>query len=144
MRRRLGLVLLPAVLLAAGCGAPSDAAYREQAATSVQSAVTQASTAQLAIEQWVDGNLTGAAATVVVVDSGSALDPVSQKFSEVDPPPSGDQIRREVTEQLGRAVDLVTQARIALSRSDRQAATQSIKDLDALVGQLEATGKRLR
>jgi hypothetical protein len=106
--------------------------------------VSQASTAQLAMEQWVDGDLTTAAATVVVTDSGTALDPVSSQFSGVDPPPSGDQVRSEVTEQLGRAVDLVARARIALSRADRGAATQSITDLDALLRQLEATGKRLR
>jgi hypothetical protein len=142
--RPLVVVLLPALLLVGGCGSSSDAAYREEAATSVQQAVSQTSTAQLAMEQWVHGDLSRAAAMVVVVASGTSLDPVSQKFSEADPPRSGDQVRRKVTEQLGQAVDLVTQARIALSRADRPAATQSIKDLDALVGQLQATGKRLR
>lgn len=142
-----GLAGVALVAAAAGCVAqPRDPeAYRGDARVSAESAVSEARTAQLALEHWLAGDLADPYAGVVVSEAETAIGPVADAFGGVDPPaPASDPLRTQVLDLLGEAEDAAAAGRTALRRGDRDGVGQAAADLGRVSDALESLSERLR
>lgn len=147
LAQRLLVILVAVATLALGaCGGPSDrAAYRETTSGAVAGAISSVGTVELAVRQWLDGRLPGAAARVVVGDAETSLAGDDTDLRMVDPPAhSSDPVRSRVVPLLGEAREAVAQARIALGRNDKGSAAQAVQSMDDVLDRLEQAAVRLR
>jgi len=144
---RTGVVALAATCLSlSACVVPArnDAVYRTDASMALESADSETRTAQLALEQWLNGQLTGPYANVVVTDSEGALGPIQTSFGGMDPSSRAvDELRDDVLQQLSDAEDALAAARIALRRNDRAGVKVAASTLDSVAKKLEESGKRV-
>ena len=142
---RLALVAASSLLVGA-CVVPAstDADYRTDASEALESASSETRTAQLALQQWLDGNMPDNYADVVVTDSEGAMGPIQVSFGGVDPPDrTVDTVRDHVTDQLSDAESAIAEARIALRRGDRAGVRESVTALDKIASALEESGGEL-
>ena len=147
MGQRLVVLLVALATLALGaCGGSSDlAAYRETASGTVAGAISSVGTVELAVRQWLDGRLPGAAARVVVGDAESSLAGDDTDLRMVDPPgDSSDPVRSQVVALLDEARAAVAQARIALGRNDKGSAAQAVQSMDDVLDRLDEAAVSLR
>jgi hypothetical protein len=139
---RAAAAALGAAVVLAGCATPAfdHGAYVQNAKAALESAVSEARTAELAASARLDEQATKAYADTVITDSEGALGPIQTSFGGVDPPSRDDDaLRAEVLSQLGDVEDALAEARIAVRRDDRPALASTRDDLADLADQLEQT-----
>jgi len=146
--RVLSALLTAGVLSSAttGCVAPAfDAgAFQRNAIHALDSAVSDARTSALALEQHLAGQVMRPYADTVVSDSEDAIGPVEDSFDNVDPPTEADvRLRREVGGLLSGTGDALADARIALRSNDRAGMAKSMEGLRAIADQMEKASERL-
>ena len=113
-----------ACLALSGCVAPAldTGAFEHNAIGALESGVSTARVAALALDARVGDRITLAYADTVVTEAEEAIGPVEASFGSVDPPdPTLDQLRSAVLDQLGDTGDLLADARIAVRRGDSDA-----------------------
>ena len=124
-----------ACLALSGCVAPAldTGAFEHNAIGALESAVSTARVAALALDARVGDRITLSYADTVVTEAEEAIGPVEASFGSVDPPdPTLDQLRSAVLDQLGDTGDLLADARIAVRRGDSDA-------MATLAGELRRT-----
>ena len=139
MSRRRLLPTLAAVVVLGGCVTPAldDGAFRVNATSALESAVSVTTSADLAVQARLGDQATRAYTDVVVTESEKEIQPIEASFGGVDPPnPSNDELRDTVLEALGAAGDALAHARIAVRRDDRQAMEDAHDELATAVQQL--------
>jgi len=143
-RGALGGALLACLL--SGCVAPAldSGAYQRNAIRALDSAVSDARTGAIAVENLLEERLTRTYADTVVTESEDAMGPVEDSFGSVDPPSAADvRLRDEVGGLLSDTGDALADARIALRRDDRRGMRTSMAQLRALADRMEARSERL-
>ena len=93
------LLAITATLVLGGCIAPAldRGAFEQNAKSALESAASETSTAQIALDVFASGNSTNAYADTVVTDSESAMGGIQTSFGVVDPPsPTQDHLRDQV------------------------------------------------
>lgn len=139
MTGRRVLPALAAVVVLGGCVTPAlnDGAFRVNATSALDSAVSVTSAAQLAVQARLADQATRAYSDVVVTQSEQQIDPIEASFGSVDPPTTADDdLRDSVLEALGSAGDALAHARIAVRRDDSQAMQDAETELTAAKDQL--------
>lgn len=111
--------------------------YHGDASAAVKSGLSEALTARLIIDQFLDQHATGEYSDVVLTDSETALGPIQDSFGSRQPDsPSDDDVRDKVLSMLGDEQDALAHARIAVRRSDRPGLRQADSDLADAIAQL--------
>ena len=144
--RRGALAAALLACLLSGCVAPAldSGAYQRNAIRALDSAVSDARTGALAVENLLRERLTRTYADTVVTESEEAIGPVEDSFGSVDPPSAADvRLRDEVGGLLSDTGDALADARIALRRDDRGRMRTSMAQLRALADRMEARSERL-
>lgn len=139
MRARFAILLALVLLAMAGCAVPSspDARHwRRSARQSVGDVASEVETARTTLRQLGADRFVGRYATVLLVDAEEAAGKAADKITTQQPPQVEQERYDEVSAALGDAIDLVTQARIAVARDSRD-------DYPDLVEQLGTTGDEL-
>jgi hypothetical protein len=110
----------------------------------LDSAVSDARTGAIAVENLLDEQLTRTYADTVVTESEDAIGPVEDSFGSVDPPSAADvRLRDEVGGLLSDTNDALADARIAVRRDDRAGMRRSMMQLRVLADHMEARSERL-
>ena len=134
-----------ALLLLAACGAGGERGYRESAARTAGSALSETRTVEAAARGYLAGDLTAAYASTVVLASDAALGPVTESFAGTDPPTRDqDELRAGVLEDLSSAQDAVATARTALARGDDAGLRSAVELLVRAGEELEQDLEALR
>lgn len=136
-----------AVLALSGCITPAldSGAFEQNAKSALESAASETSTAQIALDVFASGNSTNAYADTVVTDSENAMGGIQTSFGVVDPPsPTQDHLRDQVLTLLGDAEDALSHARIAIRRSDPSNLTEARKELEKAGADLESARADLK
>ena len=131
---------LTACLVISGCVAPAldSGAYEHNALAALGSAVSTSRVAATALDARLRDRLTLAYADTVVTEAEDAIDPVTASFGVVDPPGRDlDGLRSEVLDLLGRAGDLLGEARVAVRRQDAPAMAKVAGELRRLADAME-------
>lgn len=133
------LRLLPLALLLSGCvpASPDVDTYRDKAAVTLGSAISDVRTVSRTVETMYDGRMLGPTATTQLRYSEDALDTATGAFTEVNPPPSQDRLHARMSTLLGDAGDLLAQSRIALERSGTERYPDLVRQLEDLATRLE-------
>ena len=124
-----------ACLMLSGCVVPAfdTGAFERNAIGALESTVSTARVAALALDARVGNRITLAYADTIVTEAEDAIGPVEASFGSVDPPdPTLDELRSAVLDQLGDTGDLLADARIAVRRGDSDT-------MAALAGELRRT-----
>lgn len=135
------LLALGVVLVLGGCIAPAldRGAFEQNAKSALESALSETSTAQIAVDVLLSGNATNAYADTVVTDSENAMGGIQTSFGVVDPPtPTQDELRDQVLALLGEADDALAHARIAVRRGDVSSLTDARQELEDASARLES------
>lgn len=146
--RRLARAVVGAAcaVTVSGCVAPAfDAgAFQHNALAALESAVSTARVAAMALDARAAERLPLAYADTVVTEAEEAIGPIESSFGIVDPPERGlDDLRSEVVGELGDTADLLAEARIAVRRQDTPAMEQVAKDLRQLADEMERRAEAL-
>jgi hypothetical protein len=131
----------------AGCVAPAfdTGAFEHNAIGALESAVSTARVAALALDARVGDRLTLAYADTVVTEAEEAIDPVQASFGVVDPPePALDELRSDVLDQLADTGDLLADARIAVRRGDSDAMATLAGELRRVADAMEQHAEALQ
>jgi hypothetical protein len=134
-------------LVLCGCIAPAldQGAFEQNAKSALESAVSETSTAQIAVDALRSGKATNAYADTVVTDSENAMGGIETSFGVVDPPtPAQDGLRDQVLTLLGDAGDALAHARLAIRRSDVSALADARKELDDASAHLQSARAALK
>jgi hypothetical protein len=141
--RRSNSALLSALLLAAltaGCGLvpsrPDPQAFTTSARQGLGDAASEVATVKLALQEQQKDHLVGKYTVTTVTNSEEALGKAQDSVLTKQPPSSKQQAFDRISDLLGDAGDLVTEARIALVADQEQ-------QYPALVDRLEAMTKKL-
>lgn len=126
--------------LLAGCvpASPDADTYRDKAAQTLGSAVSDVRTVSRLLSTSYDGRMLRPTAVAQMRHSEGALGTATTAFTELNPPPSQDGLNQRARTLLGDAEDLVAQARVALERDDRERYRALVRRLERLAGDLEA------
>lgn len=123
---------------------PSPADWRSAARQAVGDTVSEVETVALVIRLESDDRLPGRSARIAAVESEESVATAEQTFSTLQPPVGSGTDDAEVSDLIGRAADLVREARIALTAGDELAydgVRQRLLDLsENLRAELEALG----
>lgn len=141
------LLAISATLVLGGCIAPAldRGAFEQNAKSALESAASETSTAQIAVDVLLSGKATNAYADTVVTDSENAMGGIETSFGVVDPPaPNQDELRDEVLTLLGDADDALAHARIAIRRGDPSALREARKELEDASAHLESARAGLK
>jgi hypothetical protein len=133
------LVAVAVVGLMSACVGPARNSdnYHGDASAAVKSGLSEALTARLIIDQFLDHHATGEYSDVVLTDSETALGPIQDSFGSRQPDsPSDDDVRDKVLSMLGDEQDALAHARIAVRRADGPGLRQADSDLADVVAQL--------
>ena len=144
--RRIWLAISVTLLLS-GCIAPAldRGAFEQNAKSALESAASETSTAQIAVDVLLSGKATNAYADTVVTDSENAMGGIETSFGVVDPPtPTQDELRDQVLTLLGDADDALAHARIAIRRGDLSSLTDARKGLEDASAHLESARADLK
>ncbi|MBV6726084.1 hypothetical protein [Nocardioides daeguensis] len=107
-------VLLALALLLAGCGVvsrPGPAAWDDRAAQALTDAGSEVATARLALESARKGRTWSSYTTVLLAEAEEAAGKVEEDLSRLQVPAGRADAAAHVLDLLGRAVDLVGEAR---------------------------------
>lgn len=135
------------VALLTGCIAPAvnQGAFEQNAKSALESASSETSTAQIAVDALLSGKATDVYADTVITDSENAMGGIQTSFGVVDPPsPDQDPLRDDVLKLLGDADDALAHTRIAVRRGDPAALRDARKELDDATSALAAARGRLK
>jgi hypothetical protein len=138
-------VLLAMVI--SGCVTPArdNPQYRAKALATVQAASSEVATARLATGQLLRKRSFGTYADEVVTGDENALGSISAAFTAVQPPSrDADSVQDAVTGALSDAQDAVTQARVAIRRSDRAGMASAVRALGSVADDLSTLQARLQ
>lgn len=126
--------------VATGCAAPttSDAEVRRQAQLSVEAALSELATVDLATRTQLRGDSFWASTDVTVTASEGAVSTVEQTFTSRQPPRTTGPLWSRTGEALGRAADLVTDVRLAVRRHDERELRSLLRDVGPVQRRLEA------
>ena len=136
-----------ACLVLSGCVAPAfdTGAFEANAIGALESAVSTARVAALALDARVDDRVTLPYADTVVTEAEEAIGPVDESFGVVDPPdPSLDELRSDVLDQLAETGDLLADARIAVRRGDSDAMVRLAGDLRRVADAMDQHAEALQ
>lgn len=143
MPKRPLLVLLSILLLTAltaGCGVipsrPDPHAWTKSARQALEDTASEVSTVKVALQEQQKDRLVGKYAVTTLVNSEEAVGKAQDSVLTKQPPSSKQQAFDRISDLLGDAGDLVTEARIALVADQEQ-------QYPALVDRLEAMTKKL-
>ena len=142
---RMLVTVCCAALALTGCvpSEPSEADWRATARQTLEDTTSEVESVALVLDLESRDRLPGRSARVAAVESEESLATVEQTFTSQQPPSGNDRQDTEVNDVLGRATDLVREARIALTAGD-EAAYDGIRarlkdlsdDLDTVSGDL--------
>jgi len=137
--------LLAAALLLSGCvpASPDADTYRDKAALTLGSAVSETRTVSRLLETSRDGRMLRPTAKAQLRHSEDALDTATGAFTELNPPPTQDSLNRRASSLLDDAGDLVAEARIALERSRTGRYPRLVRELENLAARMERLEGRL-
>lgn len=126
--------------VATGCAAPttSDAEVRRQAQLSVEAALSELATVDLATRTQLRGDSFWGSTDVTVTASEGAVSTVEQTFTSRQPPRTTGPLWSRTGEALGRAADLVTDVRLAVRRHDERELRSLLRDVGPVQRRLEA------
>ena len=139
-RGLLGVGLGLVVLVAAGCTGPvrSDGVYAAKAATTAGAAGSAVETAQLAVQEAVDGKLFGRSLAQTLAEAASDAGAVQATFDAIQPPDRrADTLRGQLDGLLIRAVSALDDLRTAARRGDIAALPKLAAPLPALAEELQ-------
>jgi hypothetical protein len=120
-------------------------AFEQNAIGALESAVSTARVAALALDARVGDRITLAYADTVVTEAEDAIDPLEASFGVVDPPePALDELRSDVLDQLADTGDLLAQARIAVRREDSDAMATLVGELRRVADTMEQHAEALQ
>src|SRR5690349_6836270 len=117
---RVAALAVAALVALSGCVSPAlgEDSYRGKGQQAAGAALSEVATAQLVIEQVLEGNLPKAYADETVSAAEDALGSISDSFGAVQPPRESDEVQSDVSDLLDEAASAVTDARIAVRRGD--------------------------
>jgi hypothetical protein len=135
-----------ALLVLTGCvpGEPSAPDWRASARQALEDTVSEVETVALVLDLESGERLPGRAAQVAAVESEEALAKTEETLSSQQPPAGTERDDGAVSDLLGRAADLVREARIALTAGDEGAYDEVRARLLDLSDDLEAERAELR
>lgn len=142
VRAAVALAVLLSVMLQTACATPAfdRGAYLQNAKAALESATSEARTAELAASARLSGRATRAYTDTVVTSSEKAMGPIQTSFGGVDPASRrDDSLRDRVLAVLGDTEDALAQARIAVRRNDRPALERARIKLAELGQRLQDT-----
>jgi len=139
------IAALLAALLLSGCvpASPDADTYRDKAALTLASAVSETRTVSRLLQISQDGRMLRATAKAQLRHSEDALDTATGAFTELNPPPTQDRLNRRANRLLGDAGDLVAEARIAFERSRTGQYPGLVRELENLAATMERLEGRL-
>lgn len=134
------------VLLLTACvpSRPSGADWRESARQALDDTTSEVESVALVLDLESRDRLPGRSARVAAVESEESLASAEQTFTSQQPPPGTGREDAEVQDVLGRATDLVREARVALTAGDEAAYDGIRARLAELSGDLDRVGEDLR
>lgn len=140
------MALAVAVLALTGCvpSEPSAADWRASARQALEDATSEVESVALVLDLESRDRLPGRSARVAATESEESLATAAQTFTSQQPPPGTGRQDAEVEDVLGRATDLVREARVALTAGDEAAYDALRTRLDDLSDDLETVGEDLR
>lgn len=146
MSGRLAICAVLCGLVLAGCGTqtPSPPSYRDRTEQAVSAVLSEVATVQLVIERLDRDEVQSAYAQIVISDSDDSLGGAVTSYTSLDPPRAEQQLFDQVSAQLGRAQDLVLDARIAASRSDSTTYPRLSRRLSRMASQLDKRDQALQ
>jgi hypothetical protein len=114
-----------------GCAptSPDHHYWTDQATQALGDAVSDVSTARLALQLQQRGDLQQNYQQVVVLDSEKAVGTTLQAFGGLQPPPRDTAAYHRVTKVLSDASDLLSEVRIAVVREDTGRYAELLDDL---------------
>jgi hypothetical protein len=134
------LVLLPALTVVSGCVSPAvDASgYRGKVGHSAEQMTGIVNSARLALQLDLRGKMTQSLLDTVVTDAENDSQSVLTAFETVQPPDAASiRLRTSADNVLQDAAGNLSDLRIAVRRSDRDAKTKLIADLDQSIAELQ-------
>ncbi|TQJ51485.1 hypothetical protein FBY26_3217 [Phycicoccus sp. SLBN-51] len=142
VRAAVALAAVLSVLLQTACATPAfdRGAYLQNAKGALESATSEARTAELAASARLSDRATRAYADTVITSSEKAMGPIQTSFGGVDPASRRDDALRDtVLGMLGDTEDTLAQARIAVRRDDRPMLERARIELAELGQRLQDT-----
>jgi hypothetical protein len=134
------------LLIFAGCVAPAldESDYRYKASLAVEDAHSSLEAADLSVQLLGTRNLPIAQVEVLVRESEGTIGGAESLFASVKPPSSeARQLRERILDLLDRAIEPVTEARIALQSGDRRGAVAAMSGAKVVGDQLKAFADEL-
>jgi hypothetical protein len=143
---RLLVAACCAVLALTGCvpTEPSAADWRAAARQALEDTTSEVESVALVLDLESRDRLPGRSARVAAVESEESLATAEQTFTSQQPPPGTGRQDTEVGDVLGRATDLVREARIALTAGDEAAYDGIRTRLQELSDDLDTVSEDLR
>ena len=135
---------MAALLTSGACVGSSrgDADYRKKAVATTEHVRSSVRTVQLAVQAASDDDAFGPFLSRVISQAEDDASSALNGFGSVQPPSArSDQLRAAVEHAASDAIDVLTQARIAARRSDREALSMLADRLVRLGDQLEQFAK---
>jgi hypothetical protein len=135
------------VVTICGCVTPArdNPQYRAKALATVKAASSEVATAQLATSQLLRERSFGTYADEVVTADEDALSSIGNAFTAVQPPShAADSVQDAVSGVLSDAEDAVTEARVAIRRSDRPGMATALRALGSVADDLSGLQERLQ
>lgn len=144
-RLRAGVAVGGALLALTGCvpSEPSPADWRSAATQALEDSVSEVESVALVLDLESGDRLPGRAARVAATESEESLARAEETFSTQQPPADLRREDRAVAGLLGRAADLVREARIAVTAGDETAYDGLRERLLALSDELDAERQEL-
>lgn len=111
---------IASVLILTGCSPsqPAVSDWRSSARQTLQDTVSEVESVALVLDLQSEDRLPGRSARVAAVESEESLATTEESFSSQQPPPGTGRDDTELSDLLGRATDLVREARIALTADE--------------------------
>ena len=105
-----------------GCTVPAEPApadWRSAAAQALEDSASEVETVALVLQMTSDDRLAATSARVAAVESEESLATAVDSIGTQQPPPGLDHQDADVSDLLGRATDLVREARVAITAGDQ-------------------------
>lgn len=137
--RRIPLAATLCAVVLAGCvpASPDADTYRDKAALTLGSAVSDVRTVSSLLDTLYDGRMLRPTAVAQLRYSEEALDTATDAFTELNPPPSQQRLYTRASSLLGDAGDLTARARITVERKQVDRYPAVVEDLEALARRIE-------
>ena len=144
---RACLAACASVIALSGCSVPSQPSpddWRATARQTLEDSVSEVESVALVLRLDEDDRVFGVSARVAAVESEEALATAADSLSTQQPPASVERQDADVSDLLGRASDLVREARIAIAAGDEASYTDLRQRLLDLSDDLDAERQELR